>query len=282
MGIMDSDVGSAIFVDMAVFCSRRHHRHLKNRATEIIDQVMATCTFEPKGGFGKGRGRGRGHPARGRGDTRHYFIEGKRPLVAKPEEFSHRALAAACNKLSYDNFDKIYILIMGFVKTMEGTITFLIRRGSESGSFAELYVRMFKKLCRDGLDDEVKCGFAAACAAFVQSGGLHIAPLVVDESYDDFCARLLVKRRMLSLIQILCSDTHCAEVIVPTVLGNFSNMIEHPESDTRDLVVDGFAVVHRMCPKWRKEAKEMALTALDRGGLDTRTRFKVMDVIESR
>lgn len=272
---MDSE--SAIFVDTETFLNLRHHRSLKNGSTELIEKIMSTCTFEPKGGFGRGRGRGRG-----RGDIRRFQAEGKRPLQAHPENYSDRALASACNKLSYDNFEKIYPIILGFVQTLEGTMTFLIRRGSESGSFAELYVRMFKKLTRDGQDEKVQYGLTEACAAFVKGGGLHVAPLVEDENYDDFCKRLLVKRQMLSLIQILCSDANCARVVVPTVLENFSQMIDFPESDTRDLVVDGFAVVHKMCPKWRKEAKDMALQALDRGGLDSRTRFKVMDVIESR
>ena len=269
-------IDSANFFESDSFLSRRHHTALRNSATEMIEKIMSSCSFEPKG-FGRGRGRGRG-----RDNRRSSFIAGKRPLLGNPEDYSSRALASACNKLSYDNFEKMYPIILGFVKTMEGTMTFLIRRGCQSGSFAELYVRMFQKLTRDGLNEKVQCGLSEACAAFVQDGGLHIAPLVEDENYDDFCKRMLIKRHMLSLIQILCSDVNCAQVVVSTVLDNFYKMIEHPDSDTRDLVVDGFAVVHKMCPKWRKEAKKMALMALNRGGLDSRTRFKVMDVIESK
>lgn len=133
---MDSD--SIIFVEADTFLSRRHHAPLKNSATEMIAKIMSTSSFDPKGGFGRGRGRGRGRDGR-----RTHLAEGKRPLLANKEDYSRRALESACNKLSYANFDKLYPIILGFVKSIEGTMTFLIRRGSESGSFAELYIRIF-------------------------------------------------------------------------------------------------------------------------------------------
>lgn len=271
---MDPD--STLYVDAEAFLARRHQRPLNNSATKKIAEIMTSCSSHSRDRFGRGYGR-----RRGCFDGRRQPVAvGRRPYQATSGDCASRALSSACNKLSHGNFDTIYPIILGFVKTVEGTVTFLIRRGSESGSYAELYVRMFKKLTSDGFDDKVRCGLSEACAAFVQGGCLHVAPLVDDENYDDFCRRLLAKRHMLSLIQILCSDTTCAQVVVPAVLKNFSQIMEHPESTSCDLAVDSVDVVIRMCPKWRVEARGLALAALTRGSLDSRTRFKVMDVID--
>ena len=201
-------------------------------------------------------------------------------------EGGSKTILSVCNKLSYENFDRLYPIILDYARR-EG-IDLLIERGSKAESYGELYVRVFKKLQRDGLHDEVQTAMFRAGKEFADSGGLisaeassSVATAAADEGYDDFCARLRSNRNRLALLKIIVTtleDERHVHMVVSKVFVNFSGI--SADAASRDVVVDGFVIVHKLCPRYRGEALEMAADAMSAGGLDARTRFKVQDIIE--
>ena len=282
------DDDSVLTVPMQKFLDLKHDRGLPDDAEclqRIKDTMMRVARSRPSLDRGRG-GRGRG-PGRPRTDTQwtRTAAPGKRPLKGVGREPA-RDLAAACNKLSESNFEKIFSIVMNIVQGNRGDggmLDTLFDSAVGSGSFAELYVRMFDKL-KLQMPDEIKGTVTRAANRFSEAGGTVMPYVASDpDNYDDFCSHSKNRRIRLSTLGVLVRLG--VEEAAEDAINAFQ---EHTSGKSRmvvqlDLVVDGLAEVNSLCPGMRSRVDAVAQEALGRDDveMDARTRFKLIDVAES-
>lgn len=278
----------ALVVTREEFLAGRHGRSLPEGAEcveKIKETMMKVCRRRPgpgRGGarHGSGRGRGRGG---GRETWTRSVVQGKRPLKAERSEPA-RDLAAACNKLSASNFDKIYSSIQEIVKGAEHLLDALFDSAVGSGSFGELYIRIFERL-RGNMPEQVQSAVTRAADKFAAAGGI-VMPYAdaTPDKYDEFCNHAKVRKDRLSTLGLLVNlgvQSAAEDAIVA--------FEKHLTQDATpviqlDLVVDGIAKVQSLRPDMRARVDDLTRTALTSSGsdsLDARTRFKLLDVAES-
>ena len=280
----------ALVVAREEFLAGRHARSLPEGA-ECVERIKETmlkvCRRRPGPGRGGGRhgsGRGRGRACGRREETwTRAVAQGKRPLKAERAEPS-RSLAAACNKLSASNFDKIYSSIQEIVKGAEHLLDALFNSAVGSESFGELYIRIFERL-RGSMPDQVESAVARAAEKFAAAGGI-VMPYAdaTPDKYDEFCNHAKVRKDRLSTLGLLVNlgvRSAAEDAIVA-----FEKHLTHNATPViqLDLVVDGLAKVQSLRPDMRARVDELTRTALTSAGsdsLDARTRFKLLDVAES-
>lgn len=277
-----------IVVTREEFLAGRHAGTLPEGAEcveKIKETMLKVCRRRPGPGRGGGRhgsGRGRGRGRREDTWTR-AVVPGKRPLKADRAEPA-RDLAAACNKLSASNFDKIYSSIQEIVKGAEHLLDALFDSAVGSGSFGELYIRIFERL-RGNMPDQVQSAVSRAADKFAAAGGI-VMPYAdaSPDKYDEFCNHAKVRKDRLSTLGLLVNlgvQSAAEDAIVA--------FEKHLTQDCApvvqlDLVVDGLAKVQSLRPDMRARVDDLTRTALTSGGsdmLDARTRFKLLDVAES-
>ena len=206
-------------------------------------------------------------------------------------------LEAACNKLSYENFDKIYAIIRGAIedavsepgtgglvgtveRTKRDVVVAIVKRACSSGSYIDLYVRALKRLQRDGMGVAVLSAVSRMAAEF-RDDGLLVHTISEDAEYDAFCSHLLDKRTRLGLLKVLVRACEPGDVaaLADAVLKDFAAAVADPGYAV-DLVFDGVAVVHELCPDMRAAASSAVRRARDAGGLSNRSKFQAMDLLE--
>lgn len=276
----------AIVVTREEFLAGQHARSLPDGAEcveKIKETMLKVCRRRPGPGRGgarhsSGRGRGRGR----REDTwTRAVAQGKRPLKAERGEPA-RDLAAACNKLSASNFDKIYSSIQEIVKGTEHLLDALFDSAVGSGSFGELYIRIFERL-RSNMPEQVQSAVTRAADKFAAAGGI-VMPYAdtTPDRYDEFCNHAKVRKDRLSTLGLLVNlgvQSAAEDAIVA-----FEKHLTQDASPViqLDLVVDGLAKVQSLRPDMRARVDCLTKTALTSGTeVDARTRFKLLDVVES-
>jgi len=252
-----------------------------------------------------GRGRGRHHDHR-KGRGRHGKERakkcwnedrvGKRPLKDVGDEVG-RALEAACNKLSYENFEKIYSVIKDAIETAKAddcgppdnderskrdVVVAIVKRASGSGTYIDLYIRAIKRLQREGLGMPVVSAITYMAGEF-RAQGLLVRELGDEAEYDEFCGHLLDKRNRLGMLKVLvrACDPNDVNALADSVLRDFATAMMNP-GFAMDLVFDGMAIIHHQCPDRRDDATAAICDARDSGTLSTRSKFQVMDLLESQ
>ena len=281
-----SDSG-VLAVGREEFLALRHDGRLGDDAEcvqKIKDTMMKVSRRRPAADRGRGRGRGRGF-TRAEAQWARHASPGKRPLRAASHDPA-RDLAAACNKLSASNFDKICSVVTALVgddeATSERLLDSLFDNAVISGSFSDLYVRMFNKL-RIKLPDRVRDAIARAADRFSAAGGT-VMPLfdARPEQYDEFCQHAKNRRVRLSTLGVLVRLG--VDQAAGQALDAFEQHVAADKGDVQlDLVVDGLAQVNAMCPALRGRVDSLTKDAIARslGAMDARTRFKLLDVAES-
>ena len=271
-----------------------------------------------------GRGRGRHHHDHRKGRGRHGKERakkcwnedriGKRPLKDVGDEVG-RALEAACNKLSYENFEKIYSVIKEAIESAKAddpesakaddpetanfetasrddethderskrdVVVAIVKRASGSGTYIDLYIRAIKRLQREGLGMPVVSAVSYMAGEF-RAQGLLVRELGDEAEYDDFCGHLLDKRNRLGMLKVLVKacDPNDVNALADSVLRDFATAMTNP-GFAMDLVFDGMAIIHDQCPERRSDATAAICNARDSGTLSTRSKFQVMDLLESQ
>jgi hypothetical protein len=277
-----------IVVTREEFLAGRHGRSLPEGAEcveKIKETMLKVCRRRPgpgRGGgrHGSGRGRGRGG---GRETWTRAIVQGKRPLKAERAEPA-RDLAAACNKLSASNFDKIYSSIQEIVKGAEHLLDALFDSAVGSGSFGELYIRIFERL-RGNMPDQVQSAVTRAADKFAAAGGI-VMPYAdaTPDKYDEFCNHAKVRKDRLSTLGLLV-NLGVQSAAEDAIMAFEKHLTQDAAPVIQlDLVVDGLAKVQSLRPDMRARVDDLTRTALTSGGsdsLDARTRFKLLDVAES-
>lgn len=271
------------------FLAGRHAQSLPEGAEcveKIKETMLKVCRRRPGPGRGGSRqgsaGRGRGRCRREDTWTR-TVVQGKRPLKAECVEPA-RDLAAACNKLSESNFEKIYSSIQEIVRGAEHLMDALFDSAVGSGSFGELYIRIFDRL-RSNMPDQVQSAVSRAADKFAAAGGI-VMPFtdVMPDKYDDFCNHAKVRKNRLSTLGLLV-NLGVQSAAEDAILA-FEKHLTHDATPVvqLDLVVDGIAKVQSLLPDMRSRVDNLTKTALTSAGSDSlgaRTRFKLLDVVES-
>lgn len=283
-----------------VFFARRHDRTLPEdsecmtRIRKTIEGLKRRHDVRPRGGSfrPKNGGRGHGHGRAGRGPDRGGWAReravGKRPLKSLKDVDPTRDLAAACNKLSASNFDRICERVLEVVRCdPEPLLDALFVLGAGSGSFGELYVRMFRRI-DDAMPGAVRGAVSRAATAFSSSGAtvMEYVDLDPEADYDRFCS--VTKARNLRISTLAMLLRLGVKKAAQEAMAAFD---EHMRAGANpadvlpvvqiDLVVDGLATVVAWCPDSRARAHDMATCALQGTVHCARTKFKILDVLEA-
>lgn len=292
----DSDDSDDVAVARDVFFALRHDRTLPEdsdcmtRIRQTIENLKRRHDVRPRGGSFRpkngGRGRGGRGPDRG-GWTRERAV-GKRPLKSLKDVDPARDLASACNKLSASNFDRICDRVLEVVRCdPEPLLDALFVLGAGSGSFGELYVRMFRRI-DDAMPGAVRSAVSRAATAFSESGAtvMEYVDLDPEADYDRFCSVTKARNLRISTLALLLRlGVKKAAQEAMAAFDEHMRAGANPEDVLPvvqvDLVVDGLATVVAWCPESRARAHDMAQCAL-RGTVNcARTKFKIMDVLEA-
>lgn len=263
------------------------------RIRQTIECLKRRHDVRPRGGAFRGRGSGRGdrRPARfdrpAQGGWAKERAAGKRPLKAIGDDPS-RDLAAACNKLSKSNFDRICERVLQVVQCdPEPLLDALFVLGAGSGSFGELYVRMFRRI-DDVMPGAVRSAVSRAATAFSASGAtvMEYVDLNPDEDYDRFCS--VTKARDLRIATLAMLLRLGVKQAAQEAMAAFEEHLKRGDPLNNvlpvvqlDLVVDGLATVVAWCPESRARAHDMASGALLGTVHTARTKFKILDVVEA-
>lgn len=280
----------AIVVTREEFMAGRHARSLPDGAEcveKIKETMLKVCRRRPGPGRGGGRhGSGRGRGRGGRETWTRAIAQGKRPLCRASADRAEpaRDLAAACNKLSASNFDKIFSSIQEIVKGAEHLLDALFDSAVGSGSFGELYIRIFERL-RGNMPDQVQSAVTRAADKFAAAGGIVMPyAYTTPDKYDEFCNHAKVRKDRLSTLGLLVNLG--VQSAAEDAVAAFEKHLTQDATPViqLDLVVDGIAKVQSLRPDMRARVDNLTRTALTSVGsdsLDARTRFKLLDVAES-
>jgi hypothetical protein len=293
-----ADLQDDVGVSRDVFFARRHDRTLPEdsecmtRIRQTIEGLKRRHDVRPRGGSFRPKNGGRGRQGRGfdrgAGTWARERAVGKRPLKSLKDVDPTRDLAAACNKLSASNFDRICERVLEVVRCdPEPLLDALFVLGAGSGSFGELYVRMFRRI-DDAMPGAVRGAVSRAATAFSESGAtvMEYVDLNPDTDYDQFCSVTKARNlRISTLAMLLRLGVKKAAQEAMAAFDEHMRAGANPEDVLPvvqiDLVVDGLATVVAWCPDTHARAHDMATCAL-RGTVNcARTKFKIMDVLEA-
>lgn len=307
----DTGGGGAVCVGRSTFLALRHTRAMPAETACLARIRAATDAAErdrpraaPVRGRGR-RGRGSATPAGARGDRvpsaswadvkrQRPCAGGKRPLAAAADDdaaSAERRLASACNKLSSGNYERIAPLVRALLAEAPDAergarlADALFEKAVLSGSYTDLYVRLFRALLADpGHAELAGAAVSRAAARFAGCGATVMAYLDAEPSeYDRFCEHGRARRTRLATLTVLArlGVADAARAAVDAFERHMCGGAGGERALQDDLLVDGLDAVREHCPQLRERAHALATRAEAAGVADPRTRFKLLDVIEA-